>query len=71
MILDEINNAVSLGLVQKEKVLELINLLNSATHQLEHLILTGRNAPQALINAADLVTEMLDGTSSTRTKKAL
>ncbi len=60
VILDEINNAVSLGLISKEKVLELMNSLNFATHQLEHLILTGRDAPQELIDRADLVTEMRD-----------
>ena len=60
VILDEVNNAVSLNLVPKEKVLELINLLNSSTHQLEHLILTGRDAPQEFVDAADLVTEMRD-----------
>ncbi|MBU6414735.1 cob(I)yrinic acid a,c-diamide adenosyltransferase [Patescibacteria group bacterium] len=60
VILDEINNAVSLSLISKEKVLELINSLNSATHQPEHLILTGRDAPQEFIDAADLVTEMRD-----------
>lgn len=60
VILDEINNAVALGLIAKEKVLELINSFNSATHQLKHLILTGRDAPQEFIDAADLVTEMRD-----------
>lgn len=55
VILDEINNAVHLGLVVKEKVLELINL---STGKLENLILTGRDAPQEFIDAADIVTEM-------------
>ncbi len=57
VILDEVNNAVSLGLISKEDVLELIN---SSTQKLEHLILTGRDAPQEFIDAADLVTEMRD-----------
>lgn len=54
IILDEINNAVSLNLVSKEKVWELINSLNSSTH----LILTGRDAPPEFLEKADLVTEM-------------
>lgn len=55
VVLDEINNAVSLGLIPKEKVSELINL---STSKLENLILTGRDAPQEFIDMADLVTEM-------------
>lgn len=57
VILDEVNNAVHLNLVPKEKVLELIT---SAAHNLEHLILTGRDAPQEFIERAGLVTEMFD-----------
>lgn len=57
VILDEINNAVSLGLVTKERVLELCNY---ATTKLEHIILTGRDAPQEFIALADTVTEMKD-----------
>lgn len=57
LILDEINNAIALNLIPVASVLELIN---SSTHQLEHLILTGRDALQELIDAADLVTEMRD-----------
>lgn len=60
VILDEINNAISLGLIPKEAVLELINSLNLLTHKLEHLILTGRDAPEDFIDRADLVTEMRD-----------
>ncbi|KKS37427.1 MAG: cob(I)yrinic acid a,c-diamide adenosyltransferase [Candidatus Sungbacteria bacterium RIFCSPLOWO2_12_FULL_41_11] len=60
VILDEINNAVSLGLIPKEKVLELIKLANQPTVKLEYLILTGRDAPQEFIGAADIVTEMKD-----------
>jgi len=60
VILDEINNAVSLGLVSTEAVLELIKLANQTTRKLEHLILTGRDAPQEFIEKADLVTEMKD-----------
>ncbi len=57
VILDEINNAVSLGLIAKEKVLE---LLQPTTYSLQALILTGRDAPQEFIDRADLVTEMRD-----------
>lgn len=56
VILDEINNAVSLNLVSKESVLELINLIPNTLH----LILTGRDAPSEFIDAANLVTEMRD-----------
>ena len=54
IILDEINMAMSLGLLSIKEVLELI------TKKPKHieLILTGRNAPQEIIHAADLVTEM-------------
>lgn len=57
LILDEINNVVELGLVSKEKVLEVIQY---AKEKIEHLILTGRDAPKEFIAKADLVTEMLD-----------
>lgn len=57
VILDEINNAVHLGLIAKEKILELISV---SAYKLEHLILTGRDAPKEFIDAADLVTEMQD-----------
>lgn len=60
VILDEINNAVSLGLVTKEKVLELVGLVNQPTSKPEHLVLTGRDAPREFIDRADLVTEMRD-----------
>lgn len=56
VILDEINNAVSLDLISKEKVLDLIN----SPLPTYHLIFTGRDAPQEFINRADLVTEMRD-----------
>lgn len=55
LILDEVNNAVSLNLISKEAVLE---FMDSAKDRLEHLILTGRDAPQEFIDCADLVTEM-------------
>ena len=54
VILDEINGAVSMGLVPVESVLELM----AAKPPLVELVLTGRNADQRVIEAADLVTEM-------------
>lgn len=57
VMLDEVNNAIALGLIPLEKVLELINL---SQDKIGHLILTGRDAPPELIERADLVTEMRD-----------
>jgi cob(I)alamin adenosyltransferase len=54
VILDEINGAVSMGLVPVEDLLELM----SAKPPHVELVLTGRNADQRVIEAADLVTEM-------------
>ncbi|MBE0520321.1 cob(I)yrinic acid a,c-diamide adenosyltransferase, partial [Candidatus Bathyarchaeota archaeon] len=54
VILDEINVALNLKLVNLDEVLELIK--NKPKHV--ELILTGRYAPKEIIEAADLVTEM-------------
>ena len=54
IVLDEINVAISLGLVEVKEVLNLIKCCGKD----KEWILTGRNAPPALIDAADLVTEM-------------
>ena len=54
LILDEINVALDFKLITLESV---FLLLDSKPKQLE-LILTGRYAPQKLIDRADLVTEM-------------
>jgi len=54
VILDEINVALSLKLVKIERVLEQIK--NKPRHV--ELVLTGRRAPDEIIEAADLVTEM-------------
>lgn len=54
VVLDEINNAVRLGLVDIRDVLDLVR---NKPPEL-HLILTGRDAHPDLIDAADLVTEM-------------
>jgi cob(I)alamin adenosyltransferase len=54
VILDEINVALNLKLVKIEKVLKLIK--NKPKHV--ELVLTGRYAPNEIVEAADLVTEM-------------
>ena len=54
VILDEINGAVSFGLVSVEAVLELIKIRPPTVE----LVLTGREAHEDVIAAADLVTEM-------------
>ena len=57
LILDEVNNAIQLNLISKEKILEFIEW---SKDKLEHLILTGRDAAPEVIDLADLVTEMKD-----------
>jgi cob(I)alamin adenosyltransferase len=54
VILDEVNNAVSRKLVSVVRVLKLIALKKPHVE----LILTGRNAPKELVEAADYVTYM-------------
>ncbi len=54
VVLDEINCAMFFGLLSADDVLELIR--NKPAHT--ELILTGRCAPEKIIEAADLVTEM-------------
>jgi len=53
-ICDEINGAVDFGLIDVLQVLELISVKPEKTE----LTLTGRNAHEKVIEAADLVTEM-------------
>lgn len=53
-ICDEINGAVGFGLIDVEQVLELISLKPERVE----MVLTGRNAHERVIEAADLVTEM-------------
>jgi cob(I)alamin adenosyltransferase len=55
-ICDEINGAVGFGLIDVEQVLELIRLRPEKVE----LVLTGRNANEQVIEAADLVTEMCE-----------
>jgi cob(I)alamin adenosyltransferase len=54
IILDELNYVLSYGLLPLELVLEAV------TERPEHLhlVITGRGAPEELVGAADLVTEM-------------
>jgi cob(I)alamin adenosyltransferase len=54
IILDEINGAAWFGLIKVEAILELLALKPA---QVE-VVLTGRNADERVIAAADLVTEM-------------
>ena len=54
VVLDEILGSINAGLVTLDQVLELVSVKPADAH----LVLTGRNAPEALIDAADLVTEM-------------
>lgn len=54
VILDEINNALYFELLTAEEVLD---VLGKKLPRVE-VVLTGRNAPQEIIDAADLVTEM-------------
>ena len=54
VILDELTIPISFGLITTEAVLDLVK---DKPENVE-LVITGRNAPQELIEAADLVTEM-------------
>ena len=56
MVLDEINNALQLKLVDLDQVLE---ILGARPEQL-HLILTGRDAHPEIIEAADTVSEVTE-----------
>ena len=54
VVLDEVNVALKLGYLTVEQVLEGLEL----RPELTHVALTGRGAPPALLERADLVTEM-------------
>lgn len=54
IILDEINIALSYGLVEEDEVIKIIKRRPEA----QEIVLTGRGAPQGIIELADLVTEM-------------
>lgn len=57
LILDEVHNAISLGLVPLSYVLA---FLDYAKDKVEYVITTGRDAPKEIMDRADLVTEMKD-----------
>ena len=54
LVLDELTNAIYFGLISEAKVLELL----SHKKPEQEWVITGRNAPQALLDRADLITEM-------------
>lgn len=56
VILDEVNGAAGFGLISVDEILELISI----RPQTVELVLTGRNADPRVIEAADLVTEMVE-----------
>ncbi len=56
VILDEVNVAVSMGLLSEEEV---INAVERRAKGVE-VVLTGRNAPQSFIDLADYVTEFVE-----------
>ncbi|GAC1573207.1 MAG: cob(I)yrinic acid a,c-diamide adenosyltransferase [Candidatus Dormibacteria bacterium] len=55
VVLDEILGSINAGLVPLE---EAVDLIRTKPREL-HLVLTGRNAPAEIVEAADCVTEML------------
>ena len=57
IVLDELIYAIDYAGVQLVALDDVLSLLDAKPPSL-HLVLTGRNAPQALIDRADLVTEM-------------
>jgi len=57
IILDEILYALSAKLLTSEEIKDIINKANEAK---VHLVLSGRNAPDWLVEYADLVTEMVE-----------
>ena len=60
MILDELNNALSIDKFPIEDVLPLEEVLDLIQHRSKgmHLVITGRSAKEEIIACADLVTEM-------------
>jgi cob(I)alamin adenosyltransferase len=56
LVLDEINNALHLKLVDLEQVLEIL----SQKPELMHLVLTGRDAHPKVIELADTVSEIVE-----------
>jgi len=56
VVLDELNIVLRYGYLPVEEVLEVL----AGRRPDLHVVVTGRNAPEALIEAADLVTEMVE-----------
>jgi cob(I)alamin adenosyltransferase len=56
VILDEVNVALWFGLLKTDEVLALLEERPAGVE----LVLTGRRAPQALLDRADLITEMVE-----------
>lgn len=56
LILDEINIALDLGLVEIKRI---VDLIRNCPEEIE-LILTGRNCPPEIIDCADYVSEILE-----------
>lgn len=54
LILDELNNAIFFDLITEREIHTLLMLKPPQTE----LVITGRNAPEYLLQAADLITEM-------------
>lgn len=54
LVLDEINLAVSIGLLEEKEVLDLLDNVPEKVH----VVLTGSNAPESFIKKADLATDM-------------
>jgi cob(I)alamin adenosyltransferase len=57
LVFDELVYVLSYGLLPVEEVLEEIRAVRASQPAL-HIVVTGRDAPTKLIEAADLVTEM-------------
>ncbi len=56
IIVDELNVALDLGLVNREETESVLDAVDDT----QHLVITGRGAPDWLIERADLVTEMTE-----------
>jgi cob(I)alamin adenosyltransferase len=54
VLLDELNIVLRYDYLPLDEVLAVL----TAKDDMKHVVVTGRNAPEALIEAADLVTEM-------------
>lgn len=56
LVLDELNVAIDFGLIPSERLLAALELRSPGVE----VVITGRGAPQILLAAADLVTEMVE-----------